>query len=67
MINATLQDRILKLICQSYAISYSDLEHLYYTINSFDVLFDIVHLSQLQNINLDTALELWKEHNIKRI
>ena len=64
MINPLLQTQIIKLICQSYALNFEEVEHLYFSINSFDALFDIVHLAQVQNIKLDIAFNLWKEHHL---
>lgn len=64
MINPLLQTQIIKLICQSYALNFQEVENLYFTINSFDALFDIVHLAQVQNIKLDAAFNLWKEHHL---
>lgn len=66
MIKPILQTQILKIISQSYALDFQEVEHLYFTINSFDALFDIVNLSQVQNINLNSAFELWKEHHIHK-
>lgn len=60
MLNPKLEQRMLTLIAQTYALEVDELNLIYTEIQSIDKLLAIIDLQKRLNINLQNAYINWK-------
>lgn len=58
--NQILENKILLMIAQSYAIDYTTLNNIYTEVQSFDKIISIVEIVNRRNMDLTNAYENWK-------
>lgn len=58
--NQVLEQRILKLLAQSYALNYEQLNTIYEEVQSFDKIVAIIEAANRNNTELLNAYENWK-------
>ena len=66
MTNLILIKRILTLISQTYALPLIELENIYNHVESVDTVLNVIDISQSERIDLNLALDVWKENGLSR-
>lgn len=58
--NQILENKILLMIAQCYAVDYTILNNIYTEVQSFDKIISIVDIMNKRNLDLSNAYENWK-------
>lgn len=57
--NQTLENRMLMLIAQAYAVDHGEISETYRTLASFDKLIEIVEIANRSGLSIERAKDIW--------